>query len=297
LEIFREATERDPSFARAYAGLSMTYILLPGYAAFDQELAKREGAAAARKAVALDPNSAEAQTALAESFDRQGDFRAGLQAYDRALAINPRYALARHWKGITLTTVGRLAEGETELRAGRGLDPASLPLQSFLGINLARQGRFQEALAESLDLLKRAPDYRNGLHQSFVYGAVLGRAREYVGLLERYFRVIGEDPALAKTIVAGIETPSQRPAAIAALEPVALRHRTGGKKNQMAALFALLKAQAQTLDMLESIDVDYYFGMPFYDFLRGNPRYEAMLAAVNRRNKEMQNAPTETPAP
>jgi hypothetical protein len=126
---------------------------------------------------------------------------------------------------------------------------------------------------------------------------VLGRAREYAGLLERYFRVIGEDPALAKTIVAGIETPSQRPAAIAALEPVASRHRTGGKKNQMASLFALLKAEAQTLDLLESIDADYYFGMPFYDFLRGNPRYEAMLAAVNRRTKEKQNAPAETPAP
>jgi tetratricopeptide (TPR) repeat protein len=293
LEIFRRATERDPSFARAFAGISMTYALLPGYAAFDRDLAEREAAVAARKAVELDPKSAEALTALAQTFD----LPQAVETFDRALSINPRFVTARHWKGIALTTMGRLAEGEAELRAARALDPASLPLQSFLALNLARQGRFEEALTEALDLLRRAPDYRNGLHQAFMYGAVLGRAREFVGLLERYFRVIGEDPALAKTIVDAIETPSQRPAAITALEPAAARHRAGGKKDQMANLFALLKAETQTLDFLEGRELDRYAHWPLYDFLRGHPRYEAMLAAAKRRLEEMQKAPKETPTP
>jgi adenylate cyclase len=291
LEIFREATQRDPSFARAFALLSMTYSLLPGYAAFDRDLANREALASAEKAVALDPKSAEALTALAQSYFGQGNLRQALKAYDRAVAANPRYAVARHWKGIALTTVGRLAEGEAELRAARALDPASLPLQSFLGVNLARQGRFQEALTEALDLLRRAPDYRNGLHQAFIEAAILGRAREYVGLLERYFRVIGEDPTLGATIVDAMEKPALRPAAIAVLEPVASRHSTGGKKNQMASLFALLKAERQTLDLLEDQEFDYYSGLPFYDFLRGNPRYEALLAAAKQRMEEAQAAP------
>jgi hypothetical protein len=55
-----------------------------------------------------------------------------------------------------------------------------------------------------------------------------------------------------------METPSQRPAAIAALEPVAARHRAGGKKDQMANLFALLKAERQTLDFLEGPELDRY---------------------------------------
>ena len=297
LEIFREATERDPSFARAFAGLSMTYSLLPGYAAFDSDLAKREALMAARKAVALDPKSAEALTALAQSSFYQGKLREALEAYDRAVAANPRYAVARHWKGMALNFVGRLAEAEAELRAAHALDPASLPAQSFLSSNLAQQGRLEEALAEALDVLRRAPDYRNALHQAFVEAAMLGRAREYAGLLERYFRVIGENPILAGTIVSAIEKPALLPAAIAALEPVARRHGAGGKKDQMAALFALLKAESQTLDLLEHRDYEAFNHSSLYDFLRGNPRYEALLAAAHRHIEEAQKAPGETPTP
>ena len=297
LDFFRRASERDPSFARAFAGLSMTYSLLPGYAAFDPDLANREALISAEKAVALDPNSAEALTALGQSYSNQGRVRESLQVYDRAVAANPRYALARHWKGIVLTTVGRLAEGEAELRAARALDPASLPLQSFLSVNLAQQDRREEALAEALDLLRRAPDYRNGLHQAFVQAAMLGRAHEYVGLLERYFRVIGEEPALGRTIVDAIEKPALRPAAIAALEPVASRHGAGGKRNQMTALFALLKAETQTLDLLEHPEFEWFVHSPLYDFLRGNPRYEAVLAKAHRYIDEAQAPPKETPTP
>ena len=293
LEIFRRATERDPSFARAFAGISMTYVLLPGYAAFDRDLADREAAVAARKAVELDPKSPEALTALAQTFN----LTQAVETFDRALALNPRYVTARHWKGISLTTMGRLTEGEAELRTARSLDPASLPLQSFLGLNLARQGRFEDALTETLDLLRRAPDYRNGLHQGFMYGVVLGRGREFVGLLERYFRVIGEDPVLGGTIVDAIEKPEQRPAAIAALEPVAARHRVGGKKDQMANLFALLKAETQTLDFLEDRELDRYAHWPIYDFLRGNPRYEALLMEAKRRAEGAQTAPEGTARP
>jgi TolB-like protein/Flp pilus assembly protein TadD len=293
LEIFRRATERDPSFARAFAGISMTYVLLPGYAAFDRDLAKREAAVAARKAVELDPNSAEALTALAQTFD----LPQAVETFDRALAINPRFATAHHWKGIALTSMGRLGEGEAELRAARTLDPASLPIQSYLGLNLAYQRRFAEALAEAVDLLKRAPDYRNGLHQAFVQGAMLGRAREYVGLLERYFRVIGEDPGLATKIVDALDVPAKRPQAIAALEAIAPRHQNAGEQNQIAQLFALLKAEAQTLELLGHHDFPLHPPWPVYDFLRGHPRYEAMLAAAKRRLEEMQKAPKETPTP
>jgi len=298
LQIFRAASERDPTFARAFAGLSMTYSLLPEYAVFDRDVAEREALAAARKAVALDPESAEALTALAQSFEVRGEYRQALEAYDRAIAINPRFATARHWKGIALTKIGRLKEGEAELGAGRAVDPASLPLQSYLGLNLARQGRFEEALRETLDLLKRAPDYRNGLHQAFMHGAILGRAREYVGLLERYFRVIGEDPSLAAKIVDAMETPARRPAAIAALETVAPRHRSAGKQGQMGNLFALLKAEAQTVDLLEEgIDFDDYAHWPIYDFLHGHPRYEALVAEEKRRIEEGERTFQQTPPP
>lgn len=67
----------------------------------------------------------------------------------------------------------------------------------------------------------------------------------------------------------------------------------------MGALFALLKAEKQTLDQIEiSADRGSYLpGWPGYDFLRGNPRYEALLAKTKKRIEEADNAPKETPAP
>ena len=282
LEIFREATERDPTFARAFAGLSMTYVLLPQYARFDQELARREAGAAARRAVELDPLSVEGLTALARTFDHPK----ALETFDRALAINPRFATARHWKGIALTSMGRFEEGEAELRAAHALDPASLPIQSYLGINLAHQSRFAEALVETQALLKRAPDYRNGLFQGFTYAVLLERRHERLDLLERYFASIGEPTALAATIIHGIESPEGRPAAIGAVEGIVPRHLVAGRQSQMAQLLAFLRAEEQTVKLLETEHGwSIYPHWPVYDFLRGNARYEALLARDQQRFK------------
>ena len=290
LDLFREATQVDPSFARAFAGLSMTYVLIPGYAPFDRDLAAREGMIAARKAVELDPQSAEGLTALAQTCTP----RQAVEIFDRALAINPRFATARHWKGIALTSMGRLKEGEAELRIARSLDPGSLPIQSYLGLNLAYQGRFAEALTEAVDLLQRAPDYRNGLHQAFVHGAMLGRARENLGFLERYFRVIGEDPTLASRIVDALDVPAKRAEAIAGLNAIAPRHQKAGEQNQVAQLYALLKAETETLELLGNHDFPLHPPWPIYDFLRGNPRYEALLADSKQRLEAGPSAPEKT---
>ena len=67
--------------------------------------------------------------------------------------------------------------------------------------------------------------------------------------------------------------------------------------NQMTALFALLKAESQTLDLLERPEFEWFAHSPLYDFLRGNPRYEALLAAAQRHLDEAQAPPKETPAP
>ena len=97
--------------------------------------------------------------------------------------------------------------------------------------------------------------------------------------MERYFGSVGEPTALAATIIRGIDSPEGRPAAIAAVEGIAPRHLVAGRQSQMAQLFALLKAEEQTVKMLET-DHGWaiYPHWPVYDFLRGNARYEALLA-------------------
>jgi TolB-like protein len=276
LDVFTAATERDPGYARAWAGLSLTYRNLPGYTDYDVATARTRARSAAERAVELDPRSAEARTALGGALWFARDIEGAQRELEHAISLDPTFATGHHWLGILHTIQGRLGEGEAALRRARVLDPASLPIQSYLGLNLDFQGRPDEALIEAEALLSRAPGYRNGLIQSFMYAARLGRAREFEPRLAGYFRAIGEDAWLSSVIVDGIERPERRPEAIAALDAVARDRTTGGLAPQMAGLFGLLGAADQTLDMLareqDSID---YLASPVFDFVRDDPRFPA----------------------
>ena len=283
LVVFQKAVARDPGFARAWSGLSLTCQVLPIYAGYETVRSARDALNAARKAVELDPASAEAHTALGGAlFFGYADEAGGRSAFERALAINPDFATTHHWLGILLTISGHLAAGEAELRIARTLDPASLATQSYLCINLTHQGRWDEALAESEAVVQRAPDYRNTLVQSFICGVMLGRGREFLPGLRRYFGVIGEDSGLADAVIDGIEEPSRRETAAIALASITGRHQSKSYElQQIAALLALLKAREQTLKLLELLEapdnLDMLALVP-YEFLHDDARYQALLA-------------------
>src|SRR5262249_21783367 len=70
LSYFQQAISKDPSYALAYSGLADSYALLPVYTTEDSDSAPPKDSiiraiAAARRALELDPDLAEAHTALA----------------------------------------------------------------------------------------------------------------------------------------------------------------------------------------------------------------------------------------
>jgi adenylate cyclase len=125
IEIFTAATERDPTFARAWAGLGFAYYVRPEYDDYDQDEAQRRARDVAERAVRLDPRSAEARTALGAAIHLAGDIDAALREYERAIELDPNFPTAHHWRGILLTGKGELAASEASLRQARRLDPAA----------------------------------------------------------------------------------------------------------------------------------------------------------------------------
>jgi len=72
---------------------------------------------AAKKALELDETSAEAHTSLAWAFIFYDfDFEQTLKEFERAIQLNPNYATAHHWYGVTLVMTGQfdraIAEGK-----------------------------------------------------------------------------------------------------------------------------------------------------------------------------------------
>ncbi len=148
--LFEEVIKKDPSFARAYAGLVRAlWNLVPiepdGRHIID--LAER----AAEKAVELAPELAEAHVAMADvhtAMDRFEEARAELQ---RAIELNPNLAVAYDLLGTNYMAFGMPEEGTAAFRKAYSLDP----LSAGAGVTLAQALRMDGKTAEALELLEK----------------------------------------------------------------------------------------------------------------------------------------------
>jgi TolB-like protein/tRNA A-37 threonylcarbamoyl transferase component Bud32/Tfp pilus assembly protein PilF len=159
LEYFREAARLDPAFAPAYAGQADSYNLLPGHMA--PSVAYPQAKAAATRALALNPNLAEAHASLAFAtfvFDR--NWAETEKEFQRALELNPGYATAHQWYAEYLVVRGRLEEGFAQFEQASALDPLSPAILAGAGSTLAFAGRYDDAMTQlraSLDLDPNGP--------------------------------------------------------------------------------------------------------------------------------------------
>ena len=78
----------------AYVGLANYYVAAPDYGPIPENVAAPKAKAAAEKALAIDPSSAEAHAALGGSLWSLFDFSAAEAEFKRALEINPNLAHA-----------------------------------------------------------------------------------------------------------------------------------------------------------------------------------------------------------
>jgi Tfp pilus assembly protein PilF len=145
-----QAIRLTPGFAPAYAGLAIAYAQLgvSASSSLAPGQAFERARAAAITAIDLDPNLADAQTALAAVSHRlDRDWVASDQAYQRALALDPGHALARRWYAVFLAEQGRHREALAEVERSLGLDPLPAETHHALGLVHYYAGRFDRAAA------------------------------------------------------------------------------------------------------------------------------------------------------
>jgi TolB-like protein/DNA-binding winged helix-turn-helix (wHTH) protein/Tfp pilus assembly protein PilF len=162
IHYFQSATEKDPNYALAYAGLADCYGIL-GAAIVGtiptSEVAPK-AAAAAKRAVELDPTLAETQTALATvQFNDDWNWKAAEAGFRRAIQLNPSYATAHQRYSLYLIAMGRTEESLAEINRARSLDPLSLSMNFSLGWRLYMARRYDEAIAQLLNTIEMDPTY------------------------------------------------------------------------------------------------------------------------------------------
>jgi DNA-binding winged helix-turn-helix (wHTH) protein/tetratricopeptide (TPR) repeat protein len=160
VEAFTQAIARDPNYADAYVGLADCYNLLREFSAMPSNEAYFKAFAAAKKAVELDPQSADAHASLGfVSFWGMWDAHDAEKEFRRALELDPNNVKAHHWFATFLHGLGRDQEALTEIELARKLDPHSSAILADKGELLRGAGRYDEALQVLTQLETVEPNF------------------------------------------------------------------------------------------------------------------------------------------
>jgi TolB-like protein/DNA-binding winged helix-turn-helix (wHTH) protein/Tfp pilus assembly protein PilF len=292
VDCYEKAIVKDPTYARAYAGLADSYTLMAAYYFAPQSELIPKARTAALKALELDGNLAEAHASLAvmaRNYD--WDWETAEKEFRRTLALDPNYATGHHWYSEDLAFRGLFDESFEEFERARQLDPLSLIIQADHAVSLyyarqydraiaqfravgavepdfnrvhmvalayAQQGRFSEALADvaAWPHLKDSDLVWIWCERAYIFGRAGRRdeAQRDLDELLRYNRHHRLDPMIYVTPYVGVGDKDQ---AFAWLEKSIAVHSPG----------------------LVALKVD-----PVFDPIRSDPRFEAVLRRVGRGN-------------
>jgi TolB-like protein/Tfp pilus assembly protein PilF len=147
IDLFHAALAKDPNYAKAWAGLALTYAILPEWSGSDA-LAQTSPLArdTAEHALALDSTLPEPYAVLGYMAATEFRFATARAMFKRALALAPSYATGYQWSGETLADEGDLDAALAMSRKAAALDPKSGIVNSVLTNILVTVGRDDEAV-------------------------------------------------------------------------------------------------------------------------------------------------------
>jgi serine/threonine-protein kinase len=156
------AIAEDSNYALAYTGLANAYANLGVRGYIVPIEGRRKAEDAARKALALDDNLAEAHAVLGLAYMAFAPFNLSLadRELQRAIELSPSLAMAHQYLGESFARQGRLNESLEKYLKARELDP----LSSIIARQVALSYYLRRDYAQSLELLRQA----NELGSAFI---------------------------------------------------------------------------------------------------------------------------------
>jgi TolB-like protein len=154
LVLLKKATALDPKFARAWSKQAVAYAVLAQYAPGDWAANWKLSDAAAKRALALDPNDAEAYAAISYNAFSQRRYVAMVEPMRRALELDPDNVSVAFWASNETAALGRTAATKARLDDVLARDPHNILALFYQGFVL---WQLHDA-AGSLDAVHRVGD-------------------------------------------------------------------------------------------------------------------------------------------
>jgi len=281
--LFKQALDRDPTFADAAAALAHTYEKQGEEGSLAPAVAFEQARRTAATALRLDPKSALAHFVLGAIHTiYDWDWAAAEREFQQVLTLAPGSAEAPHGEALLSLALGRWDDALRQIKAALGQDPLDPPSFWILMQIQMRRGHLPEAEAAE----RRALDIRPTFTWAHYYlGLVLlARGDRDAALVEMQQETddAGKQQGLAIAYSAlGRKVDSD--AALARL----VEQYAGGDAFEIAEVYAFRGQRDEAMHWLERAyaqkDVGLYYikGDPLLKNLESDPRYKAFLRQMN----------------
>lgn len=287
---YQKAIEADPAYAPPHAGLADCYnqqgtVMIGSHSPAET---RKLAMAAARRALEIDPELAEAHAALAYSNLYDWNWAAAEEGLERAIRINPNYAFAHLWLAHYYTARGRFGRAIQEARIACDLDPLSeiMPTQTAWLLEKAR--RYDESILGFRQVLTDHPAYQWALWQ---LGSVQIAAGDYgsaIATLEKAAEAGHRSSSTLGTLGQAYAAAGRRSDAEKILAELARRSRERYvPPHAFVHVYIGLGEKDQAFAWLEKSFVErsnslLWLGVsPMFDSLRSDARFDNLLRRVD----------------
>ncbi len=282
---FQKATQLQPDYALAWAGLSMYYGASAVSGTKDPREVFGPEEAAAKKAVELDDTLAEAHNAMGGSYlFHDWNWDAALREFDRAIVLDPKFAEPRYLRAVAFATQNRFDEAIAAQKEADEADPFVRPWA--LGYIYIMARRYDEAAVEAGQKLLANPNDA-GSQGALVLALQYSRpGAEWAPALAKLYEMEGEPQSAAAVRGAfqrgGVDAvitwqlhvleKRARTSYVSPVDIAGLQVQLGHREEALALLEEALQQRAPALLWLQT--------NPQFDALHGDERYRAIVKKV-----------------
>ena len=275
IDLFEQAIELDPDFARAHSALAAAYTTLPGYSNEPDTVAFPLAEAAARKALSIDESLAEPHAVLADATRWNRRWAEAERHYKKAIELEPNNATAHMWYMELLGESGRLEDALAEARMAQELDPVSPPANGVLALCYEVLGHDEEAFIYAS--AAKTLGHVNGDSVPYAIYSRRGEFEKAIEAREALMLGFGVDPSYVRPLIEGMVDPAKQARALEIVEGrrVAGRVPGDGIVRDYVLLDQMDLAFETALENLDTKTISVWFRMwsPELSALRQDPRF------------------------
>ena len=285
---FEEALKEDGGYAKAYTGLADSYATLALLELASPKDAYPRAKEAVGKALSLDPQLAEAHTSLGLiRFQYDWDWRGAEEEFREAIRLNPSYAPAHHYFADFLKAMGRFEEALSEIAKAQELDPLNLAINTGAGHVLYLSRQYDRAIDQYKKSVELDPSF---MLTHIWFGRPYlekGMYSEAISELETAVKLSGEGTLALAMLGHGLASAGRSEDAQKVLDKLMQRSKSqyvpsywiavvfNGFRDRDRTVAWLRRAFDERSSWLVWTNVE-----PRFDWLRGDPEFEAMIGAM-----------------